>query len=111
MDYESIITEFSVLIGKLDSLIDIMFESTKEVIDLGNVNYELNKVIDRLDIVIDSMNDSNEKTMLESAKHNITYATLDITDNVNTFDKIERLKNAKCTIMNISAKLCDNGHL
>jgi len=88
---------------------DVMFVSTKEVIDLGNVNYELNDVIDKLDLIIDSMGDSNEKIMLESAKYNVTYATLDITDNVNIFDKIKRLGLAKNAIVDIKAKLTIDG--
>jgi hypothetical protein len=31
--------DLGVLIKKLDDLIDIMVESTKQVIDIGNVNY------------------------------------------------------------------------
>jgi hypothetical protein len=47
----------------------------------------------------------NEKNMLESAKYDITYATLDIMDNVNIYDKINRLKDAKNIMIEIKAKL------
>lgn len=43
MDYDDILIELNVLIDRLDSIMDIMLESTKEVIDIGNVNYELKK--------------------------------------------------------------------
>ena len=105
MEYEDILIELNILTHILDSLIDIMFVSTKEIIDLGNVNYELNNIIDKLDMIIDSMVDSNEKSMLESAKYNVTYATLDIIDNVNIFDKINRLERAKSTMIDIKSKL------
>lgn len=105
MEDEYIPIELNLILDRLDRLIDIMFVSTKEVIDLGNVNYELNNVMDKLDMIIDSMEDSNEKIMLESAKYNVTYAILDITDNVNIFDKIKRLGLAKNTIIDIKAKL------
>ena len=86
-----------------------MFVSTQEVIDLGNINYELNNVLDKLDMITDSMEDSNEKSMLESAKYNVTYATLDIIDNVNIVDKINRLRLAKNTIITIKTKLYNDG--
>jgi hypothetical protein len=105
MDYEDIVIEFSFLIDRLDNITDMMIESTKECIDLGNVNVELMNVIDKLDKIIDSMEESNEKNMLESAKYNITYATLDIMDNVNIFDKIHSLKDAKRILIEIKAKL------
>ena len=50
------------LIKKLDDLIDIMIESTKRIIDTGNVNYELKNVLDKLDIIIDDLNGSDEKS-------------------------------------------------
>ncbi len=105
MKYEDILIELNILIDRLDSLIDIMFISTQEVIDLGNVNYELNNVLDKIDMITDSMEDLNEKSMLESAKYNVTYATLDIIDNVNIVDKINRLKLAKNTIITIKTNL------
>ncbi len=111
MNCADILIKLDALIHKLDSLMDIMLESTKEVIDLGNVNYELKNAIDKLDGIIDSMVDSKEKSMLESAKYDITYATLDIIDNVDIFDKINRLGNARITIINAKAKLNVNGHL
>ena len=105
MIYEDIIIELSFLIDRLDNLMDMMIESTKECIDLGNVNFELMNVIDKLDIIIDSMEDLKEKNMLESAKYDITYATLDIMDDVDIFDKIHRLKDAKSIMIEIKAKL------
>jgi predicted MarR family transcription regulator len=105
MDYEDISIELNVLIDRLDSIRDIMLESTKEVIDIGNVNYELKNIILKLDRIIDSMEDSNEKSMLETAKDHITYASLDIIDNVIIFDKINRLVDAKDIIIDIKAKL------
>ena len=105
MNYEDILIELNILIERLDALIDIMFISTQEVIDLGNVNYELNIVLDKIDMITESMEDLNEKSMLESAKYNVTYATLDIIDNVNIVDKIKRLKLAKNTIMTIKTNL------
>ncbi|WP_048190786.1 hypothetical protein [Methanobacterium sp. SMA-27] len=105
MKYEDIPIVINILIDRLDALIDIMFVSTQEVIDLGNVNYELNIVLDKIDMITDSMEDSNEKSMLESAKYNVTYATLDIMDNVNIVDKINRLRLAKNTMMTIKTNL------
>jgi hypothetical protein len=93
------------LIKKLDDLTDIMIESTKEVIDIGNVNYELTNVIDNLDIVIDSLNDSNEKNRLETAKNHITYASVDILDDADIFYKINRLKIAKSILIDIKTKI------
>ena len=93
------------LIKKLDDLTDIMIESTKEVIDIGNVNYELTNVIDNLDIVIDSLNDSNEKNRLETAKNHITYASVDILDDADIFYKINRLKIAKSMLIDIKTKI------
>ena len=37
MDQESILVELNFLIVRLNGIIDIMIESTKEVIDIGNV--------------------------------------------------------------------------
>ena len=105
MNYEDILIELNILIGRLDALIDIMFISTQEIIDLGNVNYELNILLDKIDMITESMDDLNEKSMLESAKYNVTYATLDIIDNVNIVDKINRLRLAKNTIMIIKTNL------
>jgi division protein CdvB (Snf7/Vps24/ESCRT-III family) len=109
MKNEDILIEMNLIINRLDRLIDIMQVSTSEVIDLGNVNYELNIVIDKLDLIIDSMDDSNEKIMLESAKYNVTYATLDITDNVNIYDKIKRLGHAKSALIDIKSKIDVSG--
>lgn len=100
----NISNEFDVITDVLDSIIDIMHQSTKDVIDLGNVNYELNSIIDKLDLIIDKIDDQQGKEMLESAKFDITFATLDIKDNVNIFDKIAKLKDAKIKIMNVNAK-------
>ena len=99
--------ELNELIESIDGVMDIMVESTKEVIDIGNVNYELMNTINRLDIVIDSLKDSNEKSMLETAKDNITYASLDIIDDVDIFNKIKRLGIAKSILIYI--KLNWNG--
>ena len=107
MDYDGVLIELNVLIERLDSLMDIMIESTKEVIDIGNVNYELKNTINKLDIVIDSLEDSNEKSMLETAKDNITYASLDIMDDADIFNKIKRLGIAKSILLYI--KLNWNG--
>lgn len=111
MNYNDILIELDNLINKLDSLIDIMLESTKEVIDLGNVNYELKKYYSKLDLIIDIMEDCKEKNMLESAKYDIIYANLDIIDNVDIFDKINKLRCAKSTLINVKSKLTTHGHL
>ena len=92
------------LIKKLDDLIDIMIESTKHIIDTGNVNYELKNVLDKLDIIIDDLNDSDEKNRLETAKDHITYASVDILDDADIFYKINRLKIAKSILINIKSK-------
>lgn len=110
MKYDGVLTELNLLTNKLDNVIDIMFESTKEVIDIGNVNYELNDVINKLETIIDSLIDSNQINMLETAKDNITYASVDIIDNADIFDKIKRLRNAENTIINVKAKLDLAGH-
>jgi hypothetical protein len=62
-------------------------------------------------MIIDSMEDSNEKSMLETAKDNITYASVDIIDNVIIFDKINRLVDAKGIMIDIKAKLDIEGPL
>jgi FlaG/FlaF family flagellin (archaellin) len=96
--------DLNILIKKLDVLMDIMVESTKEIIDIGNVNYELKNVIDNLDIVIDQLKDSDEKTRLETAKDHITYASVDILDDADIFYKINRLKIAKSILIDIKTK-------
>ena len=96
--------DLSFLIKKLDDLIDIMVESTKQVIDIGNVNYELKNVLDELDIVIDSLKDSDEKNRLETAKDHITYSSVDILDDADIFYKIRRLKIAKSILIDIKSK-------
>ena len=52
MDLEGILIELNFLTVRLNGIIDIMIESTKEVIDIGNVNYELKDAINKLDIII-----------------------------------------------------------
>ena len=111
MDYDGVLIELNFLIERLDSILDIMIESTKEVIDLGNVNYELKNAINKLDIVIDSLEDSNEKSMLETAKNNITYASVDIIDDADIFNKINRLGIAKSILIDIKTKLNGKGLL
>ena len=111
MNHENILIELDVLIHKLDDLMDIMFESTQEIIDLGNVNYELKNVIDKLDRIIDSIKDCEEKNMLESAKYNAIYANLDILKNADIFDKINKLRGVKSTLINVRSKLSIKGHL
>ncbi len=95
----------NLLIKKIDDLIDIMNESTKEVIDIGNVNYELKAVIDQLDIVIDQLEDSNENNILETAKDHVTYASVDILDDSDIFYKINRLEIAKSILIDFKAKM------
>ena len=97
--------DLNLLIKKLDDLIDIMIESTKQVIDIGNVNYELKNILDKLDIVIDNMNDSDDKSRLETAKDHITYASVDILDDADIFYKINRLKIAKSILIDIKTKI------
>ncbi len=104
MDYDRVLSELNILIKSLDGLIDIMIQSTKEVMDTGNVNYELNKDLDRMDIVIDSIEQSDEKIILETAKDHITYASVDILDEADIFNKINRLKIAKSILINIKTK-------
>ncbi len=104
MDYDRVLSELNTLIKSLDGLIDIMVQSTKAVIDTGNVNYELKKDIDRMDIVIDSIEQSDEKIILETAKDHITYASVDILDEVDIFNKINRLKIAKSILINTKTK-------
>jgi hypothetical protein len=101
MDNNDILMELDALIITLDSLIDIMFESTKEVIDLGNINYYLKNIILKLDELIDGIEDSNKKNMFETAKNNITYAKLDIIEDENIFNKINKLKEAKNILIDI----------
>ena len=96
--------DLNLLIKKLDDLIDIMIESTKQVIDIGNVNNELKNVLDKLDIVIDSLKDSDKKTKLETAKDHITYASVDILDDADIFYKIKRLQIAKSILINIKSE-------
>jgi len=105
MDYDGILIELNFLIERLDGLMDFMIESTNEVIDIGNVNYELKNAINKLDIVIDSFEDSNEKNMLETAKDHITYASVDIIDDADIFNKINRLGIAKSILLDIKTKL------
>ena len=111
MDYYNVFVELNFLIERLDGVMDIMIESTKEVIDIGNVNFELKNVINKLDIVIDSLEDSNEKFMLETAKDHITYASVDILDEVDIFNKINRLGIAKSILIDIKTKLNGEGLL
>ncbi len=105
MDSSSILTELNYLIGRVDLAMDVMIQSTKDVIDIGNVNYELKDIINRLDIVIDCLEDLDEKNMLETAKTHITYASVDIIEDTDIFNKIKRLIIAKTILMNIKTKL------
>jgi len=105
MGNDDVLVEISFIINRLDGIIDIMLQSTKEIIDTGNVNYELKNIIDKLDTIIDILEDSKEKDMLETAKYDITFATLDIIDNTDIFDKISRLKKAKNALITIRTKL------
>ena len=111
MDNNSVIIEFNFLIQKLEGIIDIMIESTKEVIDVGNVNYELNNVINKLDVVLESLEESNDKNMLEAAKDHITYASVDIIDDPDIFNKISRLQIARTILMDIKSKMNSEGHI
>lgn len=111
MDYKDVLIELNGLISKLDNLKSMMKESTENIIDLGNVNHELKICLDKLDIIIDNLDDPNKTIVLQSAKNNITFATLDIIDNVNIFDKILRLENAKVTLIDFKAKLLIDGQL
>jgi hypothetical protein len=97
--------DLNLLIKKLDDIIDIMIESTKQVIDIGNVNYELKNVLDKLDIFIDSLNDSDNNNKLETAKSHITYASVDILDDADIFYKIKRLQIAKSILIDIKSKI------
>ena len=97
--------QLNLIIKKLDDLNDIMIESTKQVIDIGNVNFELKNVLDNFDNVIDDLHDSDEKNRLETAKDHITYASLDILDDPDIFYKINRLKIAKNIIIDIKTKI------
>ncbi len=111
MDYDSVIIEFNFLVEKLDDIIEIMIESTKEFIDVGNVNYELKNVINKLDDVIESLEDSNEKNMLETAKDHITYGSVDVIDDADIFNKINRLRMARNILIDIKTKLNSEGHI
>jgi hypothetical protein len=105
MDPDEIITELNFLIKILDDVRDIMIESTKEVIDIGNANYELITAINKLDIIIDCFEDSNKKNLLETAKDHIIYASLDITDDPDIFNKINRLVIAENILKTIENKI------
>lgn len=111
MNYDSVLIEFNFLIEKLDGIIEIMIESTKEFIDVGNVNYELKNVINKLDVVIESLEDSNEKNMLQTAKDHITYGSVDIIDDADIFSKINRLRIGKNILIDIKTKLDSEGHI
>ena len=111
MDSSSILSELNYLIGMVDLAMDVMIQSTKDVIDIGNVNYELKDVINRLEIVIDCLEDLNEKNMLETAKNHITYASVDIIEDTDIFNKIKRLRIARTILMNIKTKLNDERSL
>jgi hypothetical protein len=111
MDYDNVLSEFNFLIEKLDGIIEIMIESTKEFIDVGNVNYELKNIINKLDVVIESLEDSNEKNMLETAKDHITYGSVDILDDADIFNKINRLRIARSILIDIKTKLDNEGHI
>jgi hypothetical protein len=111
MDNENVTIEFNFLIEKLEGIIDIMIESTKEIIDVGNVNYELKNVINKLDLVIESLEDSNKKNILETAKDHITYASVDILDDADIFNKINRLRIARSILIDIKSKLDIEGHI
>lgn len=111
MNNDNVLIEFNFLIEKLDGIIDIMIESTKEVIDTGNVNYELKNVINKLDIVIESLEDLNQENMLETAKYHITYASVDIMDDADIFNKINRLIIARSILIDIKNKFKIEGHI
>lgn len=106
MGCSDILKELNVLMDGLDKIMDILNQSTKEVIDTGNVNYQLKMMLDKLDCLIDIMED--EKEILESVKSNITYATLDTTENIDIFQKIYHLRDAKRILMGIKFKFDDN---
>jgi len=105
MNPDEILIELDALILKLNDIIDILIQSTKNFIDTGNVNFELKNIINRLDLIIDNLKDSNGKFALQRAKYDITFATIDIIDNTDIFDKISRLKNARSTLIEIKSKL------
>jgi hypothetical protein len=104
MDHDEVLTELNNLIERLNDVRDIMIESTKHFIDTGNVNFELMNLIDKLDEVIDSLEDSNEKFMLETAKEHITYASVDIIDDADIFNKINRLGIAGNILIDIKTR-------
>ncbi len=103
MNCSDILKEVNVLMDRLDKIMDILYESSKEVIDTGNVNYQLKIMIDKLDCLIDLMEDEEE--ILESVKSNITFATL---DNVDIFQKIYHLRDAKKILMGTKYKFDEN---
>jgi hypothetical protein len=105
MDQESILVELNFLIVRLNGIIDIMIESTKEVIDIGNVNYELKDAINKLDIIIDELDNTNDRIILETAKGHMTYASLDILDDSDIFYKIRRLGAAENILIEFKTKL------
>ena len=111
MDYYEVLIELNFVIERLDGVRDIMIESTKEVIDIGNVNYELINAINKLDIVIDNLEESNEKQLLETAKDHITYASVDIIEDGDIFNKIKRLGMAKHILITIKTNLNREAHL
>lgn len=105
MSYDDLLTKINFLIGRLNDIIDILHQSTKEIIDTGNVNYQLKNIIDKLDSIIDTMDESVEKEMLENVKYDVTSATEDLMDNTDIFHKINRLKSAQNVLIDIRSKL------
>lgn len=104
MNNDEVLVELNFIIERLEAVRDIMIETTRGIIDVGNVNQELMNALDRLDIVIDSLEDSKEKTMLETAKSHITYASVDIIEDPDVFYKINRLDMAKNILMGIKTR-------
>lgn len=104
MNNDEVLVELNFIIERLEAVRDIMIETTRGIIDVGNVNQELMNAIDRLDIVIDSLEDLKEKTMLETAKSHITYASVDIIEDPDVFYKINRLDMAKNILMGIKTR-------
>lgn len=105
MDHDKVLNELNFLIKRLDGVRDIMITSTKVIIDTGNINYELLNSINELDIIIDSFEDSTEKSMLETAKDHITYASVDVLDDPDIFNKINRLGMAENILIDIKTKI------
>jgi len=105
MDLEGILIELNFLTVRLNGIINIMIESTREVIDIGNVNYELKDVVNRLDNIIDELHDPKDEIILETAKGHMTYAGLDILDDSDIFYKIRRLKAATNILIEYKTKL------